>query len=242
MLIGFSSGRYRNEEYFLEKLQKLINIGTNAIEIHPRIDSPSDFDLTKKCIDFINKNFEYISFHAPASDFVFDNSSVSRRIYKKIDKLVRELEIKNVIIHPDIVKDFNIINNKKWPISFENMDARKKDGRFVNELVRYFKEIPSANLVLDVNHCFTNDHTMDLADSITNKFNSKIVQYHISAYSGAEKIHEPFFISKCDFFLSKIKNKEIPMIIEVFTDSLNNEQLQKEVAYIKNLLVRKRAG
>ncbi|EKE04859.1 MAG: hypothetical protein ACD_19C00429G0019 [uncultured bacterium] len=83
MLIGFSSGRYRSEEYFLNKLQTFLDIGANVVELHPRIDSPQDFEISSKLVGLLNNKFDYISLHAPASNFVFDNSPTSQDIYKK---------------------------------------------------------------------------------------------------------------------------------------------------------------
>lgn len=233
MIIGFTSGRYKNETYFISKLNKLLSIGCNAIELHPKMNSLDDFDLSEKSVNLLNNKFDYVSLHAPARNFKINNSISSKEIFKKIDELIKKVSIKNVIIHPDIIEDFNILKDKDWPISLENMDCRKKDGRYVRELEIVFNKVPSANLVLDLNHCYTNDMEMKLADEILNKFSSRIVEYHISAYVGEDKLHQPFSTSNCDIILSKVSNKNTPLIIEVITDVLSNEELTRELSYIK---------
>lgn len=236
MLIGFTAGRYKNEEFFLKKLKLILDIGANTIELHPRIDSPKDFEISGKCIDFLNKNFKYISLHAPAANFIYDNSKFSKKIYNIVDKWMGQIDIKNVVIHPNLIKNSDEIIGRGWPISIENMDVYKNYGKNVADLKKSFVKIPSANLVLDLNHVYTNDPSMGLADEITQNFGSVIREYHISAYIDKNNIHEPFTRANCDFILEKVINKNLPIVIEINTDELNRKSLKLELEHVKNFI------
>jgi hypothetical protein len=86
-------------------------------------------------------------------------------------------------------------------------------------------------MVLDLNHCFTNDPSMRLAAEMYAAFGKRISMVHIS---GFEKLHEPLSRTKQLEILTAIPDKNLPIIIESGCDNI--EEAKKEYEYIKNFL------
>jgi hypothetical protein len=235
MILGFTAGRYKNEKYFLRKLDFFLKIGCNALELHPLVECPTDFNLSKKVINYLH-SFPYVSLHAPARNFQYDNSPSAKNVYSVIDDWINKLNIKTVVIHPDKITYPEILLSKAWPYALENMDSTKKDGRTIDQISKWFERISNANMVLDLNHIFTNDETMNITEKFTGKFKDKITEIHISGYLNTEMNHEPLTLSDCQHLRNYIFDKTLPVIMEVSVDNLPKPLLQKEFYYLKEFL------
>ncbi len=117
--------------------------------------------------------FRYISVHAPAKRFVEADATVILRTFPS--------PVRAVIVHPDMVDEPNRYRALGSRLVFENMDARKSDGRTVQELERYFELLPEAGFCLDVAHAWSLDPTMGLAYDLLDHFRSRLRQLHISS-------------------------------------------------------------
>jgi uncharacterized protein (UPF0276 family) len=166
--------------------------------------------------------FEYVSLHAP--DIITTNT---------LELLQRAQDIfhfQAIVIHPDEIENWEIFSRFNLPISIENMDWRKERGKYVDSMQAIFEKI-DAKMVLDVNHCYTNDPSLLLAKQMTDEFGKRISQIHLS---GFETGHEPLFKTKQTEIMDAIENKNLPIIIESVCETVKD--VESEFKYVKNYL------
>ncbi len=233
LIIWWSTGIFneveypKNEDNYIERFFCKPNI--SAIEIMINKNRSLYCNITK---DKISKNFSYCSLHAPAHNYQKDNSSYE--ILNYLDKLCKELPIQNIVFHPDEVVDRNVFKEyPNIPFSIENMDERKICFQRIDDLAKIFNENPQIKFTLDLQHCFANDPTMQLAKDFHRVFKERLVEYHISWYH-KEFLHYPLFKTKQLEIIHAIERTDIPLIIESGFD--NTDDLEKEIEYIKKYI------
>jgi PII-like signaling protein len=230
MILGFSSGCLYKTHGRLSKatFDVFRDAGANAIEImwHEN-DENADISKLKKEDLF---GFEYISLHAPSFDIMSETQIVE--VLEKIKEAHQELNFDAIIIHPYATANWEIFKRYDLPFLIENMDWGKDVGKFVESLQEIFSNFDT-QMVLDVNHCLTNDPSMHLIGDMYAAFEKRIKEIHLS---GFESFHEPLFKTKQDELISAVSNRNVPIIIEsVFEDT---EELKKEFEFVKSFLVK----
>ena len=229
MLIWFGNwDLYRLEKHKYERFEenhiKYFKVWiANIIELQCINEDMIDF-LINNYIDL--SYFSRISLHSPNLEWHW----VSERILWKIRIIVDKFNIKNVVIHPDQIENFDIFENfKDLPLSIENMDDEKSFGQMVEDIWPILDKYNFLWLTLDLQHCFVNDNSMKIAKDFHNKYSDRIVEYHISWYN--EKfIHYKLYETKQNDIIKSWIKKDIPTIIESTFDHPN--ELQKELNYI----------
>lgn len=231
MTIGFSDKAFSELSTGNEYRKKYLkDINFNAIELCCISEEMLDhFIKDVNVADY--DNFEYISMHAPRCLGKTEEKTI--RIWKKIEKMYKKFKLKNIVLHPDRIENWEIFKDFRYlPLSIENMDNRKESGKNIRDIEKIISKY-DFNLTLDLNHCFGNDETMVLAEEFQKKFKNKIVEYHISGH-GKPQRHVPFFKTKQNEILNFVKLKNIPIIIESILDEAGDKE--KEFDYImKNL-------
>lgn len=233
MLIGFSDGVFHklfndDKDRYSKKFLDLYFF--NSLEIHCVNEGNIDFIINKLDSSHYSK-FEYLSLHS----INFSKDDIKNiNLLKKIRQITLKFKIKNIVIHPDNINNWKIFNLfSDLPLSIENMDSDKNVFKSVEDFKNIIKET-NLNITLDLNHIYTIDKSMKLADSFHKKFKNRITQYHISAYSKNQK-HDSLFIKKQLSIIKALKFKEIPIIIESSLEDIF--LLKKEYDYIlKNLI------
>lgn len=233
MLLGFSTG-------FLHKIIQPVSreaiflcqeIGCNIIELScsyeeriPLLENIKKSDL---------ESFKKVSLHAPSSIFLKKDREL-KLILNTIQEACKRLEIDYIIVHPNIVRNWNIFNDYTFQVAIENMDRYGETGKTVKELANIFNH-KNYKLVLDLNHCFTNDKTMKLADEFIKSFKDKICEIHLSGYKDKNNLHVPLHKTRQVNIIKVVPNKRIPIIIESECKDFN--EAKKEYFYIKNYLL-----
>ncbi len=236
MTIGFSNGVfYRTEDSHSERISfdsmtRFYAEGeANAIELHCIDEKAIDSLICSRDVDL--HFFDFISLHAPS--FVYAKNQDSKRILDKIKTLVEKYKINNLVFHTDTIIDWDVFSEYlDLPISIENMDNRKKSGRTVEDM-RSILERYDFGLTLDLQHCFVNDKSLQLAIDFQKEFEDRVVEYHISGFD-ENFLHYPLFKTKKDQIISALLKKDIPIIIESTFDKFGEER--KELEYIKKRL------
>jgi len=225
MIIGFSSGclHKTHDRFVRETFDVFRNLGCNALEImfHDFEDAEKLEALSPEDI----RGFEYVSLHAPAFERIPEGEL--RGVLEKIERACLRLGIDSVVMHPDKFKDWGVISEFAIPLAIENMDNRKESCKNAEDLRKIFEET-DARMVLDLNHCFSNDPSMKLADELIEVFQDRIVEIHLS---GFETFHDPLFKTRQQEILEKVFDKDILIIIESGCETV--EDAKKEYAYIK---------
>jgi len=221
MLLGFSTGcLYKTRKSILEIIKLIADIGCNAIEL-----AFLDIDELNTLDDLIKgtfRAFEYVSFHAPALDFIYQDEKVTKDLLDKIQRAYNNFNLEIVVIHPDRIASWEVFNNFSISPAIENMDNRKPVGKTVRSLQDLFNRY-EMDMVLDLMHCYTNDKSMNLARELSVNFKDKIKEIHLS---GFDKHHAPLYKTKQTEIIEAIPDKNLPIIIE--SVNLHPNDLKRE--------------
>ena len=212
----------RFEENHLKYFQVWV---ANIIEIQCINENMIDHLINNK----INLSyFSRVSIHTPNLKWKW----VAERILWKIRILVKKLNIKNIVIHPDQIADFDVFEEfKDLPLSIENMDNDKLFWQTLEDIWPILDKYNFLWLTLDLQHCFVNDNSMKLAENFHKRYGNRIVEYHISWYN-KEFVHYKLYETKQDRIIKSWIKKNIPTIIESTFDSVDD--VDKELNYILN--------
>jgi hypothetical protein len=228
MIIGFSSGCLHKTHDGLDPatFDLFRERGCGAIEvmIH-RLSDVADFTKLKEA-DL--HGFDYVSVHAPI--YKGEERGEYIKALEEIAKLHKKVGFKAVVLHPDMFDDFDFLKYFDLPFAFENMDNRKETCKDVESMREVFEEF-NIPMVLDLNHCYSNDPTMKLADDLVVAFHDRIEEIHLS---GFDTFHDPLFKTKQGIILDAIPDTSLPIIIESVVDTV--EDLNSELNYIKEYL------
>ncbi len=189
--IGFATSIKSSDATQLEKkLDKMLVISDAAIEISLTRGEKMKHDWTDTLLSLVKK-FQYRSLHAPV--FYLDRDDLryapsdaqAEHLLKTIDFLVDQANMDTVLFHPDIVDDFQFLEERYGSkLAFENMDDQKQFGKTVKDMEYVFHQAPSAKWVCDVNHIYTNDRSMESTFDFHCRFKQRLTHYHVSAYGG----------------------------------------------------------
>lgn len=229
MKIGFSTGTLYRSQDTREALLSIKNIGSRWLELGVgKIERLAEGWLEKIQPDDL-KEFDYVSLHAPIvpyghndqTRFVLDTITRFHTTIRRLDR---------VVIHPDPVEDFSVLASAGLPIGLENMDWRKASYRQPQAFLPLFDRFPDWRLVLDVNHIFTNDPTMNLAKEFYRLLGSRITQIHVS---GFRTFHDPLYLTGQNQIVEAIEHPDVPLIVESL---LSPGDLVKERDYLTEIL------
>lgn len=231
MLLGFSTGclHKTHDRLSRETFDVFRKMGCDAIEL-----SCIDIESAAKILGFSQEDFsgfQHVSIHAPSFD-ALDPEGVKK--YKELldifDQAAGKIRIDAVVFHPDEIADWTMFDDRKFPVALENMDWRKERGKYAESMREIFAK-KDALMVLDLNHCYTNDPSMRLAQEMNEAFNIRISEIHLS---GFEHFHEPLFRTGQTEILESIPKRNLPIIIESVCDTV--EDAEKEFEYVKSFL------
>ncbi len=231
MVIGFSCGVFHkmqnnsNERFSEKSIDRFCDAGANAIELMCHTTEHLTHLLLKnhRYID----RFDHISIHAPA--VAYDDDVMSHELLQQIEGLCKTFVINSVVFHPDMVKNWDVLNTyTAIPVAIENMDERKKSFRTHDDVKNLLDKYPFG-LVIDLQHCFANDPAMQLARDLHVSFFDRIVGYHISGYD-VESLHVPLFEKKQNVIINELQRKDVPIIIESTFDVYGDADV--EMRYI----------
>lgn len=227
--IGFGNGSLWKiaDKYSKSTINILKDCGNDVLETC--INSLSEVDKIERIVPDV-KDFLYKSIHLP-TDVVYKNDQRTRQLLDTVVDYYKKITANLILVHPDLVEDWEIFDKYKLNWAVENMDKEKQKYKTAEDLAEFFKLKPDWKLVLDFNHCYTNDKTMVLADDIISQFKDKITEIHLSGYS---ELHDPLFITKQNFILDYCKELDAPIVIESVFDSIDD--VKKEYNYIKEYL------
>src|SRR3989344_6218727 len=212
MLIGFTSGKFDSEDELIERIEDCKSLGCNVMEIGFHI--PERFGLIKNInrLKTALSEFKAVSVHGP-SRMKFDNSKETKEVIKKLDYFVSSINPHIVIIHADLVDNPQVLIETGWPIGIENSDWRKNFGKNPNDMAGVLEKIPSAYMVYDLNHVYTNDRTMALAEGFWPRFKDKIRHVHLSGFIDEKNYHSPLYRSNCDVIIESLPILNVPIIL-----------------------------
>jgi len=234
MQLGLSTGnlykfqKIRNSKQEIDLYSKA---GVEGIELFTR--KFPDLDGLAKIDSEWLESFSYKSIHAPGKQ-EYKNDKSTKSALEKMRKAVKALEIQTVVLHPEVVLDWEVFAEfSDIPFAVENMDNRKFFGKFPDELVEIIKKY-NFGFVLDFQHIYMNDRSMELADEFMDKFGESLVEVHVSG-AAEDPVHEMLYKTKQDVIIKALKGvlqkKDVPVIIE--SNFEDEEDIERELKYIR---------
>jgi len=239
MLLGFQTGVLYK---FVQPTSKEVirvcqELGGNAIELNASRIERINFlkQITKSDI----KGFKYISIHGPRSEFMDSRSAPEqKKILGIFQSAYERLHYNCLIFHPGewLIKKGSILKKYSLPVAIENMDWRNKFGISVKDIHKILRNT-DFKFVLDLNHCYTHDKTMKLAQDFYNNFKDRISHFHLSGFGGSKNDHIPLYKTKQLEIIKAIPNLDLPIMLESVCKNI--EEAKKEIEYVRSVLSRK---
>ncbi len=151
--------------------------------------------------------FHYLSVHAP----VKERTAKEADLVAWLDAL--PLAVNSIVTHPDTIEDAGPYRLLGRRLVIENMDNRKRDGRTVEEMARYFERLPEAGFCFDIAHAWSIDPSMRLAHGLLDRFGPRLRQVHLSSLHDGRHVpvlpaHESLFEPVLD------RCRDVPWILE----------------------------
>lgn len=239
--IGFSIGAMHT---WTKSLNKRINflkqLPCNAIEIGLSETPDLDKKISKQNIKYL-KSLDYVSLHSPfykpgRKDFFYDDNKETKEILDRLQYYYDLIEAKALIIHPNQIKNYDIL--KKYDMNFCLENMPKKRNINYNQINSDAKE-HNFNICLDTAHVFT--YNNELMPKLIKTFKNKIYQVHLSdrRYSNIalkEKDHQQLLGCKDLDKFKPLKDLNCPMIIEIDVQDkvYDLDNFRKEYQFVKN--------
>ncbi len=221
---GFSTGALAKGDFrsAIEMLQTYSS--SDAIELSALryndfkdiLESLSSLDLSR---------FSYKSFHAP-TDF---NDEI---------KLIADLETVanqgfNIVVHPDVIQNFDGWNSLGSRLLIENMDSRKRTGRSCFELLHFFDKLPDAMLCFDIGHARQVDSSMIEARKILQEFGNRLCQIHMSEVDSIGIHHRMSWLSKESF--TRVLSG-CPIVVPIILESVvKADEIEDEIKSARSI-------
>jgi hypothetical protein len=218
MNIGFSTGSLAYGD-FESAVDMLKDTRTTAIELSALREDELD-RLLNALDDLDLHQYDYISFHAPSKLKDFSERDLVKRLKKVADRNF------SIVLHPDVIKDFNLWRSLGSALCIENMDKRKPIGRTAEDLDIIFSRLPEASFCFDIAHAKQVDSTMSEALLMLKRFGSRLRQLHVSDVN-SNSVHESLNVEAIVSFrkISGFIDYHVPIILEtpVAKDKIERE-------------------
>lgn len=230
--VGFSTGclyqKGRNlNTYSPEAIRVVANHSLEAIEV--MCASADHVKYLPAMVPWL-KEFKLKSIHLPVINTRYANNRETRLMLGKITEFYEAIDARLAVVHPDLVSDWKVFKISPMQFAVENMDNTKSCFRYPEEFVGFFERQPDWRLVLDLQHCYTNDKTLASADEFIRLFSDRLAEIHLSGCD-RDKYHWPLYLTDQTVIVEKIPAGDCPIIIESpFKDFLRD--LKQELSFI----------
>ncbi len=175
------------------------------------------------------RSLKHVSIHAPFG-LVYRSESHKDLINQMnaLSRLYKQINAKNVVIHPYDLPSLKILNKYKMKISTENMVPH---NHITHADLKYIlKKAPKMRLCLDAAHAYL--YSKKETASLIRKFKKKISQVHMSGtymhqeHVSMRKVTKDFLRS-----IEPIKKLNVPIVIE-------EDIKRKNIGFVKNEIKR----
>ncbi|OGI25988.1 MAG: hypothetical protein A3J76_03795 [Candidatus Moranbacteria bacterium RBG_13_45_13] len=177
------------------------------------------------------KSLEYVTIHAPFE--LVKKSENRRELIKQLDviaRLYKEVNAKNVIIHPDNLPPPDVLQKYKFNVSTENLSISSKYKSL--NLEGIFIRYEDIKLCLDISHAYS--WSRREIEYLVKKYRPRISQIHFSG-TYRKRTHQSLQIVSKDFLKSirPLRDLHVPIVIEGDVEKKDIMFLKREFRYIK---------
>lgn len=233
--VGFTTGSlYRSEIAFEDRIKLYSSLGADAIELG--FATPKElfqFNPSKEAIDAVKK-IGHVSIHAPWKKIRYNTDSTSGEVIAALSRLCGKMPINGIVVHPDTVEDFTVLEKTSLPFLIENMDSRKKYGTHP-EHIRELKEHYHLDFVFDVQHASEHDSTMNLAKELVEVMGDRLKHMHVSGHNEFER-HIPVHLAANRKSIAEILKLglKVPKILEGIIFDNFEATIKNELNYVRS--------
>lgn len=229
--IGFSTGAMHMSYFPLEvKLKLFRESGCNAVELSfGEAKTLKEFQFS----DAIKKElacYELVTIHAPWREIRYNPESVS--YINKLKGICAEQKIYGIVVHPNTVDDYKMLEKSGLPFLIENMDNRARCGTHPTEFEKLKKDY-NFGFVMDLQHAYMHDPTMQLAGELIEAMEGRIMEFHVSGQK--EKPHSLLSHADNSKIILGMLRSDMPLIMLEGNDGTMAD-LKSEVELIKKVL------
>jgi hypothetical protein len=232
--IGFSTGSLYKSNMDLNERIKLYNsLGASAIELG--FSTPNElfeYDLNKDAIKDLKK-YDFVSIHAPWKKIVYGANTNTNEVLKKLEKICQKTNIDGIVLHPDTIDDFKLLEKSNLPFLLENMDQRKDFGTYIEDF-KFLNCTNNLGYVLDLQHAYEHDPSMDMAYKLLEVMGDRLSHLHVSGQLGNE-MHVPIHMAGNRSEITSILTLgvNVPKIFEGVLEGDIKDTIKKEISYVK---------
>lgn len=211
--LGFSTGCLHKTRYSLNERIELYHLaGANALEIGlASIEELQDFNLTSKLAQNIKK-FDYLSIHVPWG-MKYNSDLQTKLVIEKLKVLCALLPIDGIVIHPDLIEDFSVLERSGLPFLMENENnAREKFGQKPEDFEKLASDY-DFGFVFDTQHAFECNQNISYSRKLLEIMGDRLRHMHVSGCT-EDKSHSPVHLSDNKEQILKILKikKDLPKI------------------------------
>ena len=192
-----------------------------------------DFELSEETINNLKK-YKYISIHAPWKELRYDKNKNTIRLIDRLREISEYINIKSIVLHPDIVDNFSFLDNCKLPFLLENMDKRKRFGIKLEHFEK-LKENYNFGFLFDAKHAYEHDSSMKLGFELIDLFGDRLKELHVSG-EDSNGNHNLVYSSKNKEKIEEILKLKlkVPIILEGILSENFREEILEELNFLKN--------
>ncbi|MFH1065319.1 MAG: hypothetical protein V1734_02325 [Nanoarchaeota archaeon] len=237
--IGFSTGAMHMSYFPIEERAKVFRqAGANAIELSfGTFCALKDFNLTDGLLETLSK-YDLATIHAPWTQGVrYDKNS--KEVINKLKEICSEISgsgknVYGVVVHPNTIDDYSLLEKSGLPFLIENMDSKARCGTRPNEFEKLKKDY-NFGFVLDLQHAYVHDPSMQLAHELMEVMGERIKEFHVSGQL-KEDTHVLLHQADNSNMIRGMLRNDIPIILEGKVTGNIKGAVEEELNLIKKLL------
>lgn len=232
-IVGFSTGCfYRAGLSATQSVDFYGDLGAECVEIS-FATSRELKDAKESVLEIagIVNEFDRVTFHAPFKEISYysGRSFDAEDAVVIFNKLSEEIPNYGIVIHPNVVRDFDRLKHLGLNFLLENAGGRKSCWN----LPEHFEKLKDYDFgyVLDLHHAYQMDSSMDTARRLRDVMGERLSQFHVSGSSPRGK-HIPLHLAGNRKDIEKIlkENYDVPIILEGEMD--REETAREELEYV----------
>lgn len=230
--LGFSTGVLFKSipSTSVQIISRCADLGCRTIEIacvrkmqlfyFPQIIKPSDLLFP----------FNSRSLHLP-TDMRYGNDNETKMVLSMARDIQNKFRFSHMVIHPDLVDNWEVLRMTGLPIAVENMDHRKNCFKTLSDIQALLNEQLWVDFVFDVNHWASNGNNLDSVPNFLQYLDRRLAGIHLS---GFDEFHEPLHITKQHALIDSISKVNVPITIESVLSEVSD--MRHEQLYVSDAL------
>ncbi len=231
---GFSTGCLYKTSMPMDEMLKIYNsAGADAVELSfLHLREIMGFTASREMLDEAGR-FKYVSIHAPGKEIRYGSNDATKKVIDALSALGSRLPLKAIVIHPDTVENFRVLEKSGLPFVIENMDSKKSFGTRPAHIKKLIEEC-ELGFVFDTQHAFEHDPTMQMAKELIALMGQRLKHLHVSGQSPSSN-HVPVHIAANKGAIVEILKLglKVPKILEGAISEKIPETASEELKFVR---------